>query len=275
MFRLIVSVLHALCLTMIATGALAATSSKELRLATTTSTEASGLLAEILPKFEMETGIRVRVISVGTGQALKLGERGDVDIVLVHSRPDEDKFIAQGFGSVRYDVMYNDFIIAGPPNDPAKVKGIRVASDALSKIAKTKSPFVSRGDDSGTHKKELALWKEVNTAPSGSWYVEAGQGMGEVLAMAGNMRAYTLSDRGTFLAYRGKTGLEALVSQVPGLYNPYGIMPVNPMKHAHVNHAAAMALAKWIISAAGQDAIRGLKREGQSLFVPGAPPVTK
>jgi tungstate transport system substrate-binding protein len=249
-----------------------ATESTEIRMATTTSTEASGLLGILLPKFEKETGIRVRVISVGTGQALKLGERGDVDIVLVHSRPDEDKFMSQGFGSVRYDVMYNDFVIVGPPNDPAKTKGMRVAADALKKIAESKSPFVSRGDDSGTHKKELSLWKEVSLQPKGGWYIEAGQGMGEVLAMAGNLRAYTLSDRGTFLAYRGKTGLEALVSQVPGLFNPYGIMPVSPTKHPHVKHDAAMAFAKWIVSPRGQDAIRELQVDGQPLFVPGAPP---
>lgn len=254
----------------------ASVTAQELRLATTTSTEASGLLGVILPQFEKETGIKVRVISVGTGQALKLGERGDVDIVLVHSRPDEDKFMGQGFGSVRFDVMYNDFVIVGPPNDPAKIRPFKIAADALKAIAETKSRFISRGDDSGTHKKELSLWKDAGinpkASPKVSWYVEAGQGMGEVLTMAGNLQAYTLSDRGTYQAYRGRTGLEVLVSQVPGLFNPYGIMPVNPTKHPHVNHIAAMKFANWLVAPVGRAAIESLKIGGQSLFVPGAPP---
>ncbi len=255
-----------------------APSTGEIRLATTTSTEASGLLAVILPKFEAASGIRVRAISVGTGQALKLGERGDVDVVLVHSRPDEDKFMLQGFGSARYDVMYNDFVIVGPKSDPAKIMGLKNASEALKKIAQSQSRFVSRGDDSGTHKKELAIWKSVampsdGVKPNGKWYVEAGQGMGEVLTMAANMNAYTLADRGTYLAYRGKTNLDVLVSQVPGLYNPYGVMVVNVKKHPHVRHEAALAFANWLTSLAGQEAIRSLKVDGQLLFVPGAPPI--
>ena len=248
----------------------------EIRMATTTSTEASGLLGVILPLFTRDTGIHVHVISVGTGQALKLGERGDVDIVLVHSRPDEDKFMAQGFGSVRYDVMYNDFIIVGAKSDPAKLRGLKNAASALKTIFDAQAKFISRGDDSGTHKKELALWKEVGIdlkiVPKGGWYIEAGQGMGEVLAMAGNLQAYTLSDRGTFNAYRGRVGLDVIVSEVPGLFNPYGIMPVNPAKHPHVNHAAAMKLADWIVSPAGRQAILSLKIDGQPLFTPGAPP---
>ncbi len=244
----------------------------EIRMATTTSTEASGLLGVLLPLFEKDSGIKVWVVSVGTGQALKLGERGDVDIVLVHSRPDEDKFMAQGFGSVRRDVMYNDFIIVGPKADPAGVRGQRSAALALKVIAEKQQKFVSRGDDSGTHKKELVLWKEVAISPKGGWYVEAGQGMGEVLAMSGNLRAYTLSDRGTFLAYRGRVGLDVVVSEVPGLFNPYGIMPVNPAKHPHVKHDLAVKLADWIVSPAGQNAIRSHKVEGQSLFTPGVPP---
>ena len=245
---------------------------KELRMATTTSTEASGLLGVLLPLFEKDTGIKVRVVSVGTGQALKLGERGDVDIVLVHSRPDEDRFMAQGFGSVRRDVMYNDFIIVGPKDDPAGVRGQRSAALALKRIADKQQKFVSRGDDSGTHKKELGLWKDVAIQPRGGWYVEAGQGMGEVLTMAGNLRAYTLSDRGTFLAYRGRVGLDVVVSEVPGLFNPYGIMPVNPAKHPHVKHDLAVKLADWIVSPSGQNAIRSRKVDGQSLFTPGVPP---
>ncbi len=257
----------------------------EIRLATTTSTEASGLLGVILPLFERDSGIRVRVISVGTGQALKLGERGDVDIVLVHSRPDEDRFMAAGFGSVRFDVMYNDFIIVGPQSDPAKLRGLPSASGALKAIAGANllSPnppiakFISRGDDSGTHKKELALWSDVGIVPKDikfkPWYIEAGQGMGEVLAMAGNLQAYTLSDRGTFNAYKNRVGLDAIVSEVPGLFNPYGIMPVNPAKHPHTKHEAALKLANWVVSPAGRAAILSLKVDGQSLFTPGAPPV--
>jgi len=245
---------------------------KEIRMATTTSTEASGLLGVLLPQFEKDAGIKVRVVSVGTGQALKLGERGDVDIVMVHSRLDEDKFMAQGFGSVRRDVMYNDFIIVGPKDDPAGVRGQRSAALALKRIADRQQKFVSRGDDSGTHKKELALWKDVAIQPKGAWYVEAGQGMGEVLTMSGNLRAYTLSDRGTFLAYRGRVGLDVVVSELPGLFNPYGIMPVNPAKHPHVKHDLALKLADWIVSPAGQNAIRSHKVGGQSLFTPGVPP---
>ncbi len=244
----------------------------ELRLATTTSTEASGLLALILPKFEKLTGIKVKVISVGTGQALKLAERGDVDVVMVHSRPDEDKYMAAGFGTVRRDVMYNDFIIVGPKTDPAKLRGERNASAALMRIAKTESKFISRGDDSGTHKKELALWREVNITPKGKWYLEVGQGMGETLTMAGNLLAYTLSDRGTYLAHRGRVGLHVIVTQVPGLYNPYGIMDVNPAKHPHTKHSYALKLINWIVSPAGRDAILELKVDGAVLFTPGPAP---
>lgn len=244
----------------------------EIRMATTTSTEASGLMGAVLPRFEKATGIKVRVISVGTGQALKLGERGDVDIVMVHSRPDEDKFMAEGFGSIRRDVMYNDFVIVGPKDDPARIRGQASAALALKDVAERGAKFVSRGDDSGTHKKELALWAEAGVRPQGSWYLQAGQGMGEVLTISGNLRAYTLSDRGTFLAYRGRVGLDVIVSQLPGLYNPYGIMPVNPARHPHVKHEAALKFADWIVSPAGQDAIRSLTVDGVALFTPGAPP---
>lgn len=250
----------------------ACTPPQEVKLATTTSTEASGLLGVLLPRFEAETGVKVRVISVGTGQALKLAERGDVDVVLVHSRADEDKFMAAGHGSARFDVMYNDFILVGPENDPAKIRGMNNAVAALTKIATAEQKFVSRGDDSGTHKKEMALWKNASIAPKGAWYVASGQGMGEVLTMAGNLGAYALTDRGTYLAYRGKVGLVVIVEQLPGLYNPYGVMPVNPKKHVHANHAAAEKFARWLISPAGKTAIGILKVDGQPLFTPGAPP---
>ena len=241
-------------------------------MATTTSTEASGLLGLILPAFEKVTGIKVKVISVGTGQALKLAERGDVDIVLVHSRPDEDRYMANGFGTVRRDVMYNDFIIVGPKSDSAQLRREKNASSAMKKIADSASLFVSRGDDSGTHKKELQLWRDVMITPKGKWYKEVGQGMGETLTIAGNLGAYTLSDRGTFLAHRARVGLEVVVTQVPGLYNPYGIMDVNPAKHPHAKQADALKLINWIVSNEGQAAIRSLKVDGTSLFVPGVPP---
>jgi tungstate transport system substrate-binding protein len=244
----------------------------DIKLATTTTTEASGLIGRILPLFEKNTGIKVKVISVGTGQALKLAERGDVDVVLVHARPDEDKYMADGFGTIRRDVMYNDFVIVGSPLDPAKIRGENNALAALKKIAQTQSRFVSRGDDSGTHKKELSLWRQLNLVPSGKWYFEVGQGMGETLTMADNLGAYTMSDRATFLSQRNRVGLELMVSQATGLYNPYGIMDVNPAKHPHVKHSAALKLIDWIACAEGRAAIASLKVNGVSLFTPGAPP---
>ncbi|MEI6737069.1 MAG: substrate-binding domain-containing protein [Pseudomonadota bacterium] len=244
----------------------------EIKMATTTSTEASGLLGLILPQFEKATGIKVKVISVGTGQALKLGERGDVDVVLVHSRPDEDKYMAAGFGTERRDVMYNDFIIVGPKDDPAKLRGEKNAATALKKLAAAQLRFVSRGDDSGTHKKELSLWRDAMVTPNGRWYMQVGQGMGETLTIAGNLRAYTLADRGTFLAHRARVGLDVIVSEVPGLYNPYGIMDVNPAKHPHAKQAEALKLIDWIISPRGQAAILSLKVDGASLFTPGSAP---
>lgn len=257
-------------------------SSSRIKLATTTSTEASGLLGVLLPQFEKRTGIKVDVISVGTGQALKLASRGDVDVVLVHSRPDEDKYMADGFGTVRRDVMYNDFVIVGDKSDPAGIARTRTAAAALTAIAaegaKSGSPtsrFISRGDDSGTHKRELQLWREAGIDPlpgKGKWYLESGQGMGETLTIAGNMRAYTLTDRGTFLAHRGRVGLHLLVTQVPGLYNPYGVMDVNPAKHPHVKQREARQFIDWLVSPEGVAAIKSLQVNGVALFTPGAPP---
>jgi tungstate transport system substrate-binding protein len=268
MFRVWIRLLVFVCMC----GGVSLALANEIKMATTTSTEASGLLGVILPQFEKASGIKVKVISVGTGQALKLAERGDVDVVLVHSRPDEDKYMAAGFGTIRRDVMYNDFIIVGPKGDPAKLRGEKNAALALKRIAETESRFVSRGDDSGTHKKELALWKSVMITPKGKWYMEVGQGMGETLTMAGNLKAYTLSDRGTFLAHRARVGLEIVASQVPGLYNPYGIMDVNPAKHPHAQHKGALKLIDWIVSTEGQAAIASLKVDGVTLFTPGPAP---
>ena len=247
-----------------------------LRLATTTSTENSGLLAALLPVFEKKYGAPVRVISVGTGQALKLGERGDVDVVLVHAREDEDKFVAAGFGVNRRDVMYNDFILVGPTADPAGIRGMTRVGEALKKIHQTGATFVSRGDESGTHIMERRLWKEENIVPVASpdarRYLSAGQGMGAVLTMSGALGAYTLTDRGTFVAYKSRIGLDILVSGDPRLANPYGIIAVNPKRHADINFAGAMALIDWITSTEGLKLIASFKVSGEQLFFPGVPP---
>lgn len=249
----------------------------ELRLATTTSTENSGLLKAILPVFEGRHNVKVRVIAVGTGKALKLGENGDVDVVLVHSRPDEDRFVTAGFGTERRDVMYNDFVMVGPRKDPAKVRGLKKMDDAMNRMFESPVTFVSRGDDSGTHKAEQALWQSANirpeSAPQRFRYLGAGQGMGAVLGMANSLQAYTLTDRGTYVAYRTRLELDILVEGVPALMNPYGVIPVNPARHHKANHAAAMQFAEWITSAEGQRAIASFKVNGEQLFFPGRPPV--
>jgi ABC-type tungstate transport system, permease component len=200
--------------------------------------------------------IKVDVISVGTGKALELGARGDVDVVLVHAREAEDKFVANGSGVNRRFVMYNDFIIIGPEKDPAKIKGTTDAKEALKKIALAHAPFISRGDDSGTHKKELKIWEKAGIKPQGKWYMEAGQGMGPVLTMANEKQAYALSDRGTYLAYGGKIGLKILCQGDPVLNNPYGVIAVNPAKFPQVKYVYAMAYIGWLTSTEGQKIIR-------------------
>jgi tungstate transport system substrate-binding protein len=242
-----------------------------LRLATTTSTENSGLLSYLLPVFEKKYGAPVRVIAVGTGQALKLGERGDVDAVLVHAREDEDRFVAAGFGINRRDVMYNDFILVGPKEDPAGIRGMGHVGDALKKLFEQGAKFVSRGDESGTHIMERRLWKEEGVQPVGKNYLSAGQGMGAVLTMSGAVGAYTLTDRGTFVAYKSRIGLDILVSGDPRLANPYGIIAVNPKRHADANFAGAMALVEWITSDEGLRLIAAFKVNGEQLFFPGVP----
>ena len=263
---------------MLVAGSVGATDAKPLpiRLATTTSTENSGLLAALLPVFEKKYGAPVRVIAVGTGQALKLGERGDVDLVLVHAREDEDKFVAAGFGVNRRDVMYNDFILVGPTADPAGIRGMTRVGEALKKIHEIGATFVSRGDESGTHIMERRLWKEENIvqglATDARRYLSAGQGMGAVLTMSGALGAYTLTDRGTFLAYKSRIGLDILVAGDPRLANPYGIIAVNPKRHAHTNFTGAMALIDWITSAEGLVLVASFKVNGEQLFFPGLPP---
>ena len=239
-----------------------------LKLATTTSTENSGLLGVLLPPFEEKFGIKVDVIAVGTGKALKLGENGDVDVVLVHAREVEDTFIQEGYGVNRRDVMYNDFIILGPSDDPAEVKGEKNAVLVLKKIAERKVYFISRGDDSGTYKKEKILWQRAGIIPHGKWYMEVGQGMGAALQIAYEKQAYILCDRGTFLAYKDKIDLIILFEGDPLLFNPYGIMAVNPALYPQVKYIEAMQLIAWVTSVEGQKIIKEYKKEGEVLFHP-------
>ncbi|TWG79196.1 tungstate transport system substrate-binding protein [Cupriavidus gilardii J11] len=258
-----IAALSMLCL------ALPAAHAGEIKLATTTSTENSGLLKYLLPQFERETGVTVKVIAVGSGKAMKMGEMGDVDVLLVHARKMEDAFVAAGFGVNRRDVMYNDFIVVGPSADPAKVAGSKDVIASFRKIAASGAKFISRGDNSGTDVMEKSYWKEAGIEPKGQpWYVNAGLGMGEVLTMAAQMPGYTLSDRATYGAYRAKTGLAIAVQGDPKMFNPYGIIAVNPARHPGTNYADAMKLVEWITSPRGQEAIGGYKVEGEQLFFP-------
>ncbi len=250
-------------------------SPEKLILATTTSTYDSGLLDFILPAFESEYGVEVDVIAVGTGQALELGVNGDTDVLLVHARSREDEFMAQKHAVRREDVMYNDFVIVGPPSDPAGIRGLKSALDALKAITNAESPFVSRGDDSGTHIKEKAIWTEAGIEPSGDWYFSAGQGMGAVLTMADEQKAYTLSDRATYLA-RTLEGidLEIIVEGDPILFNPYGVMAVNPEKNPAIKVELAQSFIDWLISVSTQEMISqfGVEEFGQPLFIPDSQP---
>ena len=246
-----------------------------IRLATTTSTENSGLLETLLPAFQARTGYRVHVIAVGTGKALRMARDGDVDVVLVHAPKAEKAFVAEGHGEKRYPVMHNDFVLVGPPTDPAGVRSATSAADAFRRIAAAQALFVSRGDDSGTHKKELSLWQAAAVEPVEPWYREAGQGMGKVLQMADEMGAYTLTDRGTWLAMKDHLRLSLLYQGDAGLFNPYHIIPVNPARHPQVNHAGAMALVKWLTGSEGQRRIAAFRKEGQQLFVPDVLPETQ
>jgi tungstate transport system substrate-binding protein len=255
---------------LLAVAALPALAQEVIKLSTTTSTENSGLLKYLLPAFEAKSNMRVHVISVGTGKALEMAKNGDVDVTLVHARPSEDKFVAEGHGVNRRDVMYNDFIIVGPTSDPAGVKGGRDVLKALKKITDSKAKFISRGDNSGTDQMEKAYWKDVGARPEGSAYVSAGLGMGEVLNMAAEMQAYTLTDRATYGAYRAKTGLAIVVEGDPKMFNPYGIIAVNPARHKEVNYKGAMQLIDWITSDEGQKKIASYKVDGEQLFFPSA-----
>ncbi|MFL6672865.1 MAG: extracellular solute-binding protein [Massilia sp.] len=241
-----------------------------IRMSTTTSTENSGLLKWLLPEFEKKTNTKVNVIAVGTGKALELGKNGDVDVTLVHARELEDKFVAEGWGIDRRDVMYNDFIVAGPVADPAHVKGSKDVIEAFKKIAASGTKFISRGDNSGTDVMEKKYWKAVGTRPAGANYVSAGLGMGEVLNMASEMGAYTLTDRATYSAYKARTGLAILVEGDKRMFNPYGIIAVNPAKHKGINYKGAKLLIDWITSAEGQARIAAFGPAGEQLFFPSA-----
>lgn len=243
-----------------------------IRLASTTSTQNSGLLDWLLPQFEAETGIRVEVIAVGTGQALRIARNGDADVLLVHHRPSEDAFVAEGWGVGRRDVMYNDFVLVGPSADPAGIGGMDKAAGALAAIAAREAVFVSRGDDSGTHLRERELWAAAGIAPAGGWYRETGAGMGTTLNIAVAMDAYVLTDRGTWITFGNKGDLEMLVSGDPALFNPYGVILVNPERHPHVKAAAGQALIDWLVSAHGQRLIGAFQIEGRQAFCPVAVP---
>jgi tungstate transport system substrate-binding protein len=241
-----------------------------VKLATTTSTDNSGLLGYILPEFTADTGYQVDVIAVGTGAALELGENGDVDVVLVHARAKEDEFVKAGYGVNRKDVMYNDFVLLGPSEDPAGLGSAGSAVEAMRKIAESDSGFVSRGDNSGTHFKEQELWQAAGITPEGRWYKEAGQGMGAVITMTNDMLGYTLADRGTFIAMRDSIDLKVVFDGDRILFNPYGIIVVNPSLHPHVNHDGAMSLVNWIVSEKGQQLIGSFTKNGDQLFYPDA-----
>ncbi|HEX7929106.1 MAG TPA: substrate-binding domain-containing protein [bacterium] len=251
--------------------ALPAAAQRTITVASTTSTQNSGLFEYLLPKFQAKTGIAVKVVAVGTGQAIKMAEKGDADVLFVHDAPSELKFMAEGWGLDRREVMYNDFIVVGPKSDPAGVKGMKDTAAAFKKIAEKHAPFLSRGDDSGTHKAELRFWKDdgidVKKA-TGGWYREAGQGMGATLNMASASDGYCLTDRGTWLSFKNRKDLIISVEGDPKLFNQYGIMLVNPAKWPHVKKDDGMAFINWVTSAEGQKAIAGYLIDGQQLFFP-------
>ncbi len=248
---------------------------KFITVASTTSTANSGLFDFLLPKFTKETGIEVRVVAVGTGKAIKLAKNGDADVLFVHHKPSEEKFVAQGFGVKRSDVMYNDFVMVGPKSDPAGIKGMKKAGEALKKIADSKSPFASRGDNSGTNKKELELWNGAGVDPTGAdnkWYSATGSGMGATLNVASGMNAYSLTDRATWLKFKNKGDLAILVEGDPVLFNQYGIILVNPEKHKHVKKDLGQAFIDWTIGKEGQALINEYKILGNQAFFANAQP---
>jgi tungstate transport system substrate-binding protein len=251
-------------------AALPAAAQRFITVASTTSTENSGLFAHILPRFEAATGIAVRVVAQGTGQALETGRRGDADVVLVHARAAEEAFVAEGSGVQRFAVMYNDFVIVGPADDPAGAGDAPDAASAMAAIAAAGAIFASRGDDYGTHRAEEALWENAGVSPEGAWYRETGSGMGATLNTAAELPAYTLTDRGTWISFGNKGALAIVLEGDPALFNPYGVILVNPEKHPSVKAAEGQAFIDWLVSDAGQAAIAGYAIDGQQLFFPNA-----
>ncbi|KAA0676498.1 substrate-binding domain-containing protein [Roseomonas genomospecies 6] len=261
----------AIVATVAATKAPAYAEDRFITVASTTSTEDSGLFKHILPLFKAKSGIEVRVVAKGTGQAIDQAKRGDADVLFVHHKPSEDAFVAEGFGVQRFPVMYNDFVLVGPKSDPAGVKGGKDITAALKKIAETKAPFASRGDDSGTNKTELGLWKTAAVEPkSGDWYKALGQGMGPTLNAAAAMNAYTLADRGTWLSFKNRGELEVAVEGDKRLFNQYGVILANPAKFPHVKTAEGQAFIDWLRSPEGQGAIASYTIGGEPLFFPNA-----
>jgi len=250
----------------------AAAQEKSIVASSTTSTEQSGLFGFILPIFKMKTGIDVKVVAVGTGQALDIGRRGDADVVFVHDKPAEEKFVEEGYSTKRYEVMYNDFVLIGPKSDPAKISGGKDIQAALQKISTTQAPFISRGDKSGTHAAELRYWKGagITVSPSQTWYKETGSGMGPALNTASAMNGYILADRATWLSFKNRGDLIILVQGDPKLFNQYGVMLVNPAKFPHVKKTEGQAFIDWLISKNGQDVIASYQIGGEQLFFPNA-----
>jgi len=259
---------------LIALGTISAQAQERfITVASTTSTEQSGLFGHLLPRFEQKTGIKVHVVAVGTGQALDLARRGDADVVFVHARAAEEKFLAEGHGVKRFPVMYNDFVLLGPKTDPAKIAGSKDILEALKKVGGAKAPFVSRGDKSGTHLAELDLWKAAGIdidKTKGPWYRDTGQGMGPALNTAASMNAYILTDRGTWLSFKNRGDLTILVEGDKRLFNQYGVMLVNPDKHPTVKKELGQTFVDWVISSEGQKAIADYKINGEQLFYPNA-----
>lgn len=262
----------ALALLTILFGSFSAVAADPVSVAITTSTRDTGLFDALSPAFTKATGIPIRVIAAGTGQAIRIAQGGDVDVLFVHHKPSEEKFVANGYGVKRYDVMSNTFVLVGPGDDPVGIKGETNASKALAKIAAAEFPFLSRGDESGTHKKEKSLW---TTPPSGSWYRQTGQGQGVTLNMAVALGGYALTDKGTWLSYRNKADFGILLEGDSRLTNPYGVILVNPEKYPHVNAAGGQAFIEWLTGPAGQSVIQSYTIKGQMLFTPAHPPVTR
>ena len=267
------TILIALVVSAIAFTLPASATDRFITVASTTSTQNSGLYEHILPNFTTRTGIAVRIVAVGTGQAIKLARNGDADVLFVHHKASEERFVADGFGVERFDVMYNDFVLVGPKADPAGVRDAADTSDALARIAAANSPFTSRGDNSGTHKKERELWQvaEVDVSTqSGSWYRETGSGMGATLNTAAGMDAYALTDRATWFKFKNRGTLEILAEDDERMFNQYGVILVNPARHPHIKHELGQAFIDWLLSKDGQSAIGAYHLEGQQAFFPNA-----